>query len=220
MASTLARGRTAKPNRRSRKDTPRSARRMRILALVREPTRSADFSAPPRFAGRISRPHTWLGRRGLLREADVSNEAPSYSAREAMTLAGMPAPRGYASPRNAHREPPPADTVGAVARHAPLADGRLSVELGAVAVHLKMLHRDLEGDRQATTREPGVFYVNGHLWMGHQPPHVWQRSSADGPPWGGRGIDSRSTVGGHRRRRVAVGQGRDCGDAERAMVHA
>lgn len=32
---------------------------------------------------------TWLARRGLLREADASNEAPSYSAGEAMTLAGM-----------------------------------------------------------------------------------------------------------------------------------
>ena len=31
----------------------------------------------------------WLARRGLLREADASNEAPSYSAGEAMTLAGM-----------------------------------------------------------------------------------------------------------------------------------
>ena len=29
----------------------------------------------------------WLARRGLLREADASNEAPSYSAGEAMTLA-------------------------------------------------------------------------------------------------------------------------------------
>jgi transposase len=39
----------------------------------------------------------------------------------------------------------------------------LSAELGAVAIHLKMLHRYLEGDRQATTREPGVFYIDGHL---------------------------------------------------------
>lgn len=39
----------------------------------------------------------------------------------------------------------------------------LSVDLGAVAVHLKMLHRYLEGDRQAMTREPGVFYIDGHL---------------------------------------------------------
>ena len=31
----------------------------------------------------------WLARRGLFREADASNEAPSYSASEAMTLAGM-----------------------------------------------------------------------------------------------------------------------------------
>ena len=31
----------------------------------------------------------WLGRRGLLRDVDVSNEAPSYSAAEALTLAGM-----------------------------------------------------------------------------------------------------------------------------------
>ena len=31
----------------------------------------------------------WLARRGLFREADASNEAPSYSAGEAMTLAGM-----------------------------------------------------------------------------------------------------------------------------------
>lgn len=31
----------------------------------------------------------WLARRGLLRDADASNEAPSYSAGEAMTLAGM-----------------------------------------------------------------------------------------------------------------------------------
>jgi hypothetical protein len=31
----------------------------------------------------------WLGRRGLLRDADASNEAPSYSAGEALTLAGM-----------------------------------------------------------------------------------------------------------------------------------
>ena len=33
---------------------------------------------------------SWLARRGLFREADASNEAPSYSAGEAMTLAGMP----------------------------------------------------------------------------------------------------------------------------------
>ena len=32
----------------------------------------------------------WLARCGLFREADASNEAPSYSAGEAMTLAGMP----------------------------------------------------------------------------------------------------------------------------------
>lgn len=31
----------------------------------------------------------WLARRGLLREADASNAAPSFSASEAMTLAGM-----------------------------------------------------------------------------------------------------------------------------------
>jgi hypothetical protein len=31
----------------------------------------------------------WLARRGLLRDADASNEAPSYSAGEALTLAGM-----------------------------------------------------------------------------------------------------------------------------------
>jgi hypothetical protein len=31
----------------------------------------------------------WLARRGLLRDADASNEAPSYSTGEAMTLAGM-----------------------------------------------------------------------------------------------------------------------------------
>ena len=31
----------------------------------------------------------WLGRRGLLRDVDASNEAPSYSASEALTLAGM-----------------------------------------------------------------------------------------------------------------------------------
>ena len=31
----------------------------------------------------------WLARRGLLREEDASNEAPSYSPREAVTLAGM-----------------------------------------------------------------------------------------------------------------------------------
>ena len=31
----------------------------------------------------------WLARRGLFREADASNEAPSYSEGEAMTLAGM-----------------------------------------------------------------------------------------------------------------------------------
>mgnify|MGYP000297058671 CR=1 FL=1 len=29
----------------------------------------------------------WLGRRGLLRDVDASNEAPSYSASEALTLA-------------------------------------------------------------------------------------------------------------------------------------
>jgi hypothetical protein len=31
----------------------------------------------------------WLARRGLLRDADASNEAPSYSAGQALTLAGM-----------------------------------------------------------------------------------------------------------------------------------
>ena len=31
----------------------------------------------------------WLARRGLFREADASNEAPSYSAGEAITLAGI-----------------------------------------------------------------------------------------------------------------------------------
>jgi hypothetical protein len=31
----------------------------------------------------------WLGRRGLLRDVDASNEAPTYSPREALTLAGM-----------------------------------------------------------------------------------------------------------------------------------
>jgi hypothetical protein len=30
-----------------------------------------------------------LGRRGLLRDVDASNEAPTYSAGEALTLAGM-----------------------------------------------------------------------------------------------------------------------------------
>ena len=30
----------------------------------------------------------WLARRGHLRDADASNEAPSYSASEALTLAG------------------------------------------------------------------------------------------------------------------------------------
>ncbi len=39
----------------------------------------------------------------------------------------------------------------------------LSVDLGAVAIHLKMLRRYLDADRQATTREPGVFYVDNHL---------------------------------------------------------
>lgn len=39
----------------------------------------------------------------------------------------------------------------------------LSVDLGAVAIHFKMLRRYLAADRQATTREPGVFYVDNHL---------------------------------------------------------
>ncbi len=36
-----------------------------------------------------ARVRQWLARRGLLRNDDASNEAPAYSQREAMTLAGM-----------------------------------------------------------------------------------------------------------------------------------
>jgi hypothetical protein len=39
----------------------------------------------------------------------------------------------------------------------------LSGELGAVAVHFKMLRRYLDGDRQSMTCEPGVFYVDNHM---------------------------------------------------------
>jgi transposase-like protein len=39
----------------------------------------------------------------------------------------------------------------------------LSVDLGAVAIHLQMLRRYLDADRQLMTREPGVFYVDAHV---------------------------------------------------------
>ncbi|MBX3211201.1 MAG: hypothetical protein KF850_04150 [Labilithrix sp.] len=39
----------------------------------------------------------------------------------------------------------------------------LSVDLGAFAAHFKMLRRYLDDDRQLTTREPGVYYVDNHL---------------------------------------------------------
>jgi hypothetical protein len=62
----------------------------------------------------------WLARRGLLREADASNEAPSCSAGEAMTLAGMQrgtleTAKDAGEPAEPERaEPPPRVTDAAV----------------------------------------------------------------------------------------------------------
>ena len=56
----------------------------------------------------------WLGRRGLLRDADASNEAPSYSAGEALTLAGMQ--RGILETALESGEPTEPDLSGAPPR--------------------------------------------------------------------------------------------------------
>jgi len=57
----------------------------------------------------------WLGRRGLLREADVSNEAPSYSARKAMTSRTLETAKDTGEPAEPERdEPSPRVTDAAV----------------------------------------------------------------------------------------------------------